>query len=334
MEKDLVSVIIPVYRTEAYLDRCVESIVNQTYRNLEILLVDDGSPDNCPQMCDAWAEKDGRIKVIHQENGGLSAARNAAVDICKGKYIVFMDSDDYAEREYVAYLHQLITENQADIAECEFRFQTPKGSVINYIEDNQEVVVLNQCDALWQLCDGTMVSNSACAKIYPAELFQSIRYPEGHVFEDLGTTYKLFLRSEKIAFGKRALYNYIRHEKTIMTSGFKWERLSAVTFSEEMYAAVVERWPGLEKIAKKKLFCEYAEALRSMMLSGEKTARIKKSCDELYVKLCAVRSQAGENKLPFRVRCYLLFSYFGKTMMKIGFLVGERLFRLIKLHKK
>ena len=111
-----ISVIIPVYKVEKYLDKCVESIVNQTYKNLEIILVDDGSPDNCPAMCDEWAEKDERIRVIHKENGGVSSARNAALEVATGDYIGFVDSDDWIELDMYEYLVSLILDNDAQIA--------------------------------------------------------------------------------------------------------------------------------------------------------------------------------------------------------------------------
>lgn len=115
-----ISVIVPVYKTEGLLDRCVESIVGQTYKNLEIILVDDGSPDNCPAMCDEWAEKDSRIRVIHKENGGVSSARNAALDIATGDYIGFVDSDDWIEPEMYSSLIQKISESGKNIALCSY----------------------------------------------------------------------------------------------------------------------------------------------------------------------------------------------------------------------
>ena len=118
MSKSLISVIVPVYKVENFLDRCVESIVGQTYENLEIILVDDGSPDNCPAMCDKWAEKDGRIKVIHKENGGVSSARNAALDIVSGDYICFVDSDDWIDPGMYEFLYKNSQKYDADISCC------------------------------------------------------------------------------------------------------------------------------------------------------------------------------------------------------------------------
>ena len=114
--EDLISVVVPIYNVENYIKKCVDSILSQTYKNLEIILVDDGSPDNCPQICDEYAQKDNRIKVIHKENGGLSDARNAGIDISKGKFITFIDSDDYIEKDYVEVLYNSIKENASDMA--------------------------------------------------------------------------------------------------------------------------------------------------------------------------------------------------------------------------
>ena len=113
--KDLITIVVPVYKVEQYLDKCVNSIINQTYKNLEIILVDDGSPDNCGKMCDEYAKNDNRIVVIHKENGGLSDARNAGIEIAKGKYISFIDSDDYVTEDYVEFLYALISNNNVEV---------------------------------------------------------------------------------------------------------------------------------------------------------------------------------------------------------------------------
>ena len=134
MKDELITVIVPVYKVEKYLDRCVQSIVDQTYTNLEIILVDDGSPDNCPKMCDEWAKKDKRIKVIHKQNGGLSDARNAGLEKAKGKYVGFVDSDDYISPIMYEKLYKCIIDNQADMAMCGFSTVDEKGKV-TYINE-------------------------------------------------------------------------------------------------------------------------------------------------------------------------------------------------------
>ena len=135
---DLISVIVPVYKAEKYLDKCVQSIVNQTYKNLEIILVDDGSPDNCPQMCDEWAKKDSRIKVIHKENGGVSSARNAALDICLGEYAAFADSDDFIEENMLESMMKTAEKAKAEVVVCGFTFEE-NGQEISKIPLNNKV---------------------------------------------------------------------------------------------------------------------------------------------------------------------------------------------------
>ena len=124
-----ISIIVPVYKVEKYLDKCVNSIVGQTYKNLEIILVDDGSPDNCPAMCDEWAQKDSRIKVIHKKNGGLSSARNAGLDACTGDYIGFVDSDDWIEPDMYEYLLNIGMKNNADVSRCEFVIEAENSDI-------------------------------------------------------------------------------------------------------------------------------------------------------------------------------------------------------------
>ena len=119
--EDLITIVVPVYKVEKYIDRCVTSILNQTYKNLQIILVDDGSPDNCGKICDEYAKKDNRIEVIHKENGGLSDARNAGINIAKGKYIAFVDSDDYVSNDYIEYMYKILKKENAKISICELQ---------------------------------------------------------------------------------------------------------------------------------------------------------------------------------------------------------------------
>ena len=152
MEEQLISVIVPVYKVEPYLNQCVASIVNQTYQKQEIILVDDGSPDNCPAMCDAWAEKDSRIKVIHKKNGGLSDARNAGLKIASGACIALIDSDDIMDVNMLTQLYQALEENNADIAECDYvKFENGQP---DFSDGSVSITVLNSEDALRELLGG------------------------------------------------------------------------------------------------------------------------------------------------------------------------------------
>ena len=143
----LISVIVPIYNVEKYLDRCVESIINQTYKNLEIILVDDGSPDNCTQMCDDYAKKDSRIRVVHKENGGLSDARNAGMEVATGEYVSFIDSDDYISLDFYETLFQTMIDNDSDIVECSVVKFYENGKFDEY-SDDQMIKNFNTVDGL------------------------------------------------------------------------------------------------------------------------------------------------------------------------------------------
>ncbi len=139
--KDLITVVVPVYKVEKYIDRCVTSIINQTYKNLQIILVDDGSPDNCGKICDEYAKKDNRIEVIHKENGGLSDARNAGINIAKGKYIAFVDSDDYVANDYIEYMYKILKKENAKISICELQivWKNTKIEEKTNLQENKEI---------------------------------------------------------------------------------------------------------------------------------------------------------------------------------------------------
>ena len=181
---DLISVVVPVYKVEKYLDRCVQSIVDQTWSNLEIILVDDGSPDNCGAMCDAWAEKDSRIKVIHKKNGGLSDARNAGMAIASGTYMGFVDSDDYVAPDMYSKLLSSAEKENADIAVCNFKRVFDDGSEENWVS--------------WRGEDPLLAAGSCCDKIFRRSIVEYVRYPEGLWYEDFCFSAKLILKAKKI----------------------------------------------------------------------------------------------------------------------------------------
>ena len=186
MNDSLISVIVPVYKVEEYLDECVQSLINQTYTNLEIILVDDGSPDGCPQMCDDWAMRDARIKVIHKKNGGLSDARNAGLDICTGDYVAFVDSDDWIKPEMYRYMYDAIKREKADICACNIISCYPNrevswGGKAYTVGDSETMLDRLYSDSAFPVC--------AWNKLYRRELWQEFRFPVGKICEDAFTTY-------------------------------------------------------------------------------------------------------------------------------------------------
>lgn len=216
MPQPLVSIIVPIYKVEPYLRRCLESIVNQTYTNLEIILVDDGSPDNCPQICDEYAAKDKRIIVIHKENGGLSDARNAGLDICKGEYISFVDSDDWVDEKYIEVLLRLVTETNADIAIGEHK-KIYNNKPIFIDKEKEEIQILSTQAALNILFMRSHLSFIlSWGKLYRRPLFDDIRFPQRRYHEDEFTTYKLFFKCKSISHINSTLYYYTQRIDSIM----------------------------------------------------------------------------------------------------------------------
>lgn len=208
----LITVIVPAYNVENDISRCVESIRRQSYDKLEIILVDDGSPDKCGAMFDDMKTLDKRIVVIHKENGGLSDARNKALDIMKGSYVTFVDGDDYIQKDYILSLYRAICNYKVEIAVCgEQRFKVDNHGKIVFIKDkkNRDKEYLFTSErGIVEFLYQRKFDTSAWGKLYSAKLFKDIRYPKGKQFEDLATTYKLFLQTPRIVFVSTPLYMY------------------------------------------------------------------------------------------------------------------------------
>ena len=217
MSEPLVSIIVPVFKVEPYLRRCLDSIVNQTYRNTEIILVDDGSPDGCPQICDEYAAKDNRIVVIHKENGGLSDARNAGINICRGEYISFVDGDDWIDSTYIEILLDLIQKENADISITNHQeFYDENRTIPAYPLENR-----TYCgrDALRKLILFPSIHFIlSWGKLYKRKLFDELRFPKGKIHEDQYTSYILLFLSQRIACKDVITYHYQKRPDSIMGS--------------------------------------------------------------------------------------------------------------------
>lgn len=214
---ELVSVIVPVFKVEPYLAKCIDSIICQTYSNLEIFLVDDGSPDRCPQICDEYAQKDSRIKVIHKNNRGLSSARNAALDCFKGDFVCFIDSDDYIEPNYVETLLTLQRKNNADLVICEYDYAERDGSLYEHkkIPWNRSITHKD----FWNLfCDSDYRIFSAVAwnKLYRAKIFDHVRYLQGKCMEDNFIIKSVIEECDVIYVTNQSLYYYVQRPDSIM----------------------------------------------------------------------------------------------------------------------
>lgn len=239
---DLISVIVPVYKVEPYLDRCVQSIVDQTFTNLEIILVDDGSPDRCGIMCDAWAEQDSRIRVIHKENGGLSDARNAGIEFATGDYIAFVDSDDWIEPQMYETMLAVLLREGADICAC---------NILSCYPNRQsawgcgEYTVGSSDIFLSMLYNDADYPVSAFNKLYRKALWAELRFPKGKICEDAFTTYLLVDKAHRLVQITEALYCYRIRENSIMTSTFRPARMDEEEAWRCNYEFINQHYPAI-----------------------------------------------------------------------------------------
>ena len=231
---DLVSIIIPVYNAETYLQRCVSSLLGQTYKQIEIILVNDGSSDNSGKLCEEYSKIDDRIKVIHKENGGAATARNKGLDEARGKYICFVDSDDYVSCEYIETLYNLLVENNADIAQCDYLLtfkgdsQIPKKEKVVSNYTGMEMLKRFQIENDFRI-KLVVVWN----KIYKREIFDDIRFPEGIIYEDEAIIPKILFKAKRITYTTEKLYAYFMSENSVMRSEFSLKRLDYLTAIQE-----------------------------------------------------------------------------------------------------
>lgn len=214
-QNELISIIVPIYNVEKYLKRCIDSIVNQTYKKLEIILVDDGSTDKSSNICDNYAKEDNRIKVIHKKNGGISETRNIGIENCQGKFIGFVDPDDYIGKDLYNILHHNLIESDSDISICNFKtfeFESIDfTNIIGYIQ-------YNNIDALKELIFDKKITSHLWNKLYKKELFDSIKFPLNKIYEDLSVMYLLFYKSKKIVFSNSIQYGYYQRANSLCNS--------------------------------------------------------------------------------------------------------------------
>ena len=291
MSEPLVSVIIPVYKVEPYLRPCADSVLAQTYKNLEILLVDDGSPDTCPQICDEYAKKDPRVRVIHKENGGLSDARNAALDIARGDYVGFVDSDDWIAPTMYEELVKSALKLDADIAVCgytesngvrdlEVKSLAPAEKSYTVEEAFREVLLTGEILVIM------------CNKLYKRELFDRIRFPKGELFEDGDVFYRLFGRSRRLAHTGGCGYFYRKRAGSITFKKFEAIAEPVVSHAADLAAYIRAHYPGLERELKcYKAETDYYLAVKYLQGGGDvRSETFKKLRDTLRAERSVIRT--------------------------------------------
>lgn len=304
--QDLITLIIPVYMVESYLDRCISSIVRQTYENLEIILVDDGSKDSCPAICDRWARKDKRIRVIHRENGGLSAARNSGIETAQGEYLAFVDSDDFVSEEFIEALYQACKCTGSQIAQC--RYEYVDGDVMT--KDREEVTEPTEVFLGKEMIKGMSWRDGAYNvvawnKLYHKSVFEGVRYPEGRIHEDEATTHKLFYQAEQVAFVYRYLYGYYTGGTSITRDKFSLKRLDWEWAVRNRLTFLKERQETEILIPMYKIYMDGTIDLYykiKELLQDEQTAKeIKERLKSTYKELKKYGGTPLKTKIGYRI---------------------------------
>lgn len=311
MNNPLISIIIPIYKVELYLRKCVDSVLAQTYTNLEIILVDDGSPDDCGKICNEYAEKDKRVVVIYKKNGGLSDARNAGLDIMKGEYVAFVDSDDWVSQKYIGDMYENLRKYDADISLSGtiYVYENNKKDTVLPISKNEGLYT--QKEAVENLFYQKGIFPSACSKLYKTELFDTIRYPKGKLNEDSATTYKIFCLCNKISYTNANNYYYLQRIGSIENSLFSPKKMDAIDIVDEMVVWISENKPEYKNAAICRLVGMNLRIYREIIRSNGKFLTEKKRITNNIKKY---RRQIIFNvnvKLKIRLACILSYLRFG-----------------------
>ena len=318
MNDPLVSVIIPVYQVEKYLDKCIASVVNQTYTNLEIILVDDGSSDNCPAICDRWQAKDSRIKVIHQENGGLSHARNEGLKIATGEFIGFVDSDDWIEPNMVELLLMALLETDAEIAVGGIKAFTEASEAIVYTQSKStESKIYSTEEALKRLLllKGFMCSG-VWNKLYKRAVLSDVNFPEGKLHEDVLWTTQVIGNSQKVVCINNKLYHYLQRPDSLSHDDRQKVRrvYDELEMNKQRLEYIHKSYPTLAKFA---------------------VLRIQNLCCREYINFCLnfnyldldyrIRDNLKQHFFRYKPYIFLDFKYSGKCIVRLLFWISPKL---------
>ena len=322
--KTNISVIVPIYNVEPFLRRCVDSLLRQTYTDFELILVDDGSPDNCGSICDEYAVSDPRVRVVHKPNGGLSDARNAGLAIAQGEYIAFVDSDDWVAKDYLERLMTALTDTGADICECDV-FRTSGDENISPIEQRAPSI-FSTVNALEQLIYDGIFRQHVWNKLYRREVIADILFPKGKTNEDEFWTYRVFGNAKKAAKISDVLYFYFQRPGSIMGETYSLKRLDALEAKLQRQQYIDSKFPKLSQQARLNLFgsCIYAGQMSLIHLSREQRSIAKAKIYEI-VRQCGISFEEcagvdGSNKVWFTLA---KVSFWGtcalKNLLKKGF---------------
>lgn len=321
----LISIVVPVYNVENYLRECLESIEKQTYNHFEVIIVNDGSTDNSLQICEEYCKRDSRFVVYSKQNGGLSDARNFGIDLIKGEYVTFLDSDDYWEIEYLEELYKNIVTNGADIAVANYRRVDENGEISFDIIPGKEKVYKN-IDAICDLLYQKNISVSAHSKLYKSELFQTIRFPKGKLYEDISTTPLVFLKAKKVYYSDKVLVNYRVRSGSITESDFREKDIEMLLNTKEMISIIRDFYQenNLSYACKSYLFSKASTFLFLVSKSQHKKKEIY--MQEAWKIIKTNRGNILKDKnVRWKNKLGAIVAFFGrKTYIKVYMLRGGK----------
>lgn len=247
-----VSIIVPVYNVEKYVAKCLDSIVRQDMRDIEIIIVDDGSTDGSGTICNKYAQEDSRIRVIHQENQGLSMARNNGIDIARGEYIGFVDSDDWIASDMYSTLYEDAVREDSDISMTNFYYTKASGECVPFSSEKTGTKVF---EGIYKIAHNIRTTNNfAWNKLYRRYLFDEISFPKGKTFEDIFTIYKLVDKANKMVVSVQCKYYYFRRDDSITLTAFNMSHLDNTAAYIERHRYISDKYPKLESICRKQIF--------------------------------------------------------------------------------
>lgn len=281
-----VSIVVPIYKVEKYLKRCIESLLNQTYKNLQIILVDDGSPDICGDICEEFALKDKRIEVYHKENGGLSDARNYGVQYIKGQYTLFLDSDDWIVESCVETLMKNILKNKSDIVQCGFYYAYENFLLYDdrYYEENSEIINLKNQELMKELVKNEKIKNFAWGKLYKTNLIKTIPFEKGVLFEDVFWAHKVMKNVKKYTIVHTPLWYYLQREDSIV-SNYTVRNLDILKGLNQRHTFLIKNYPNLINESFKIIFNTSMQHYNIISKLNKKEMQIYKKKIETGIKL-------------------------------------------------
>ena len=322
-----ISVIVPVYKVEKYLSRCVDSILKQSFIDFELILVDDGSPDLCGDICEQYATSDSRVVVIHRENGGLSAARNSGIEWglnnSDSKWITFIDSDDWIHCRMLEIMYNSVLKNKTDIAVCDYRR-------INSFYDDISVSGYSESvyDALDFFADNSSAAMVSVCKLYRKNLFSDCRFPEGKLHEDVFTTYKLFAKADKISYINTALYFYYQNNDSIVHSSYSLRKLDEVEAGEEQVEFFKEKNDerNLTEAYKRLMYyySEHTRKLRQLPEGKPYAAKLKRKLAWLLLTKAKACKVSIRSDTQYYETAFPLFMFFYWRFRKLSGIFSKK----------